>query len=382
MSTVKFIHTSDWQLGMTRRFLKDGGQERFDAARFACLRKIAALCREENCRFVLVAGDVFESNQVSRKTIVRALEAIRDIPAPVILLPGNHDPLDYGSVYRQPAFKEFMPDNLRVLAEGEPLRVIPGVEVVGAPWPAKRLAENPLGGVLADLPAGAEVLRIVLAHGPVDSYGEFPDQAAVIRMADLRKALVEGKAHYVCLGDKHSYACLDGISENDPHGRVYYSGTPEATAFRETDPGWINVVELSPEGAVSRKARSGVWHFHEVTAELGGGADIEELARQLAAWPDKETSVLRLVIRGLLDLAEVGALDRMLAHFADLYAAFEVERGALHSSVDPGDPAWSGYSGFAAAAAGRLCETVRRGDGDIEAARDALLLLNRLAARR
>ncbi len=377
---VKFLHTSDWQLGMTRRFLKDGRQELFDAARFACIRKIAALCRAEDCRFVLVAGDVFEANQVARKTIVRALEALGEVPVPVFLLPGNHDPLDYGSVYRQPAFREFAPDNVRVVADSAPLAVAPGVELVGAPWPAKRLAENPLRAALAALPARSEVLRIILAHGPIDAYGEFPDQAAVIRAADLREALGNAKAHYVCLGDKHSYTCLDGAV--GCAGRVYYSGTPEATAFREADPGWVNLVELRPDGAVSRKVRTGAWHFHEVAAELSGRESVAELGKQLAALPDKETSVMRLVLGGLLELGEVAALDQMLAHFADLYASFEVEREGLHSSVNPGDPALASYSGFAAATAGRLGGMVEQGGPDAETARDALLLLNRLAGRR
>ncbi len=375
---VKFIHSSDWQLGMTRRFLKDGRQELFDAARFACIRKIAALCREEDCRFVVVAGDVFESNQVARKTIVRALEALGEVPVPVFLLPGNHDPLDYGSVYRQPAFLEFKPENVRVVTDSRPIAALPGVELVGAPWPAKRLAENPLREALATLPAAAEVLRIILAHGPVDGCGEFPDQAALIRTAFLREILDNGKAHYVCLGDKHSYTGLDAAGGGA--GRVYYSGTPEATAFREVDPGWVNLVELSPDGAVSRKVRTGVWHFHEVAAELSGPESVTELGGQLAALPDKETSVMRLVLGGLLELGEVAALDKMLAHFADLYASFEVERGGLHSSVNPADPAAGSCSGFAAAAAGRLGVMAGGGGEEAVAARDALLLLNRLAA--
>ena len=72
---VKFLHTADWQLGMTRHFLAGEAQPRFDGARIDVIRTIGALAVDEGCSFVVVCGDVFESNQVSRQVILRAFEA-------------------------------------------------------------------------------------------------------------------------------------------------------------------------------------------------------------------------------------------------------------------------------------------------------------------
>ena len=33
---IRFLHTSDWQLGMTRKFLAEGAQERFAAKLLVC----------------------------------------------------------------------------------------------------------------------------------------------------------------------------------------------------------------------------------------------------------------------------------------------------------------------------------------------------------
>ena len=70
-----FLHTGDWQLGMTRHFFSEGVQERFAQSRFDAIRELGRIA-EEDCRFVVVCGDVFESNLVERKSPARAIEAL------------------------------------------------------------------------------------------------------------------------------------------------------------------------------------------------------------------------------------------------------------------------------------------------------------------
>jgi DNA repair exonuclease SbcCD nuclease subunit len=132
---TKFLHTADWQLGMTRHFLSDEAQARFTAARIETITTVGALAVEEGCSFVVVAGDVFESNQVERQVVVRSLEAMKATPGVTFyLLPGNHDPLDAASVFRSKSFVDNRPDNVVVLESSEPVLAAEGVEVVGAPW--------------------------------------------------------------------------------------------------------------------------------------------------------------------------------------------------------------------------------------------------------
>jgi len=73
---------------MTRYFLSEGSQERFTQARFDAIRTLGRIAKEEGCQFMLVCGDAFESNQVDRKTVARSLEALKDVPVPVFILPG------------------------------------------------------------------------------------------------------------------------------------------------------------------------------------------------------------------------------------------------------------------------------------------------------
>ena len=116
MSMVKFLHTTDWQLGMARHYLGHDAQARFSAARLDAIEQMAQLATNELCEFVVVCGDVFESNQVQRQVLVRAFEKMAAFPQlTFFLLPGNHDPLDASSIYNSPTFIERRPENVKVL---------------------------------------------------------------------------------------------------------------------------------------------------------------------------------------------------------------------------------------------------------------------------
>ncbi|MDR1151596.1 MAG: metallophosphoesterase, partial [Bifidobacteriaceae bacterium] len=135
---MRFIASGDWQLGMAARFLDDQARPRFVQARFDAVREIGRLAQERGAAFVVVCGDVFESNQLDRQIVSRTFEALRGFTVPVVLLPGNHDPLDAASIYDSPAFTSGVPDQVHVLRDSEPFEVVPGVEIVGAPWFSKR----------------------------------------------------------------------------------------------------------------------------------------------------------------------------------------------------------------------------------------------------
>ena len=112
---MRFVHTADWQLGMTRYFLNGEAQPRYSAARRDVVAGLGSLAAEVGAEFVVVAGDVFEDNQLAPRVVSQSLEAMRAIGVPVYLLPGNHDPLDASSVYTSALFTAECPDNVTVL---------------------------------------------------------------------------------------------------------------------------------------------------------------------------------------------------------------------------------------------------------------------------
>ncbi|MCD8350535.1 MAG: DNA repair exonuclease [Planctomycetaceae bacterium] len=363
-----FLHTSDWQLGMTRRFLNDGRDD-FAKARLSVIRRMADIVRERGCGFVVVCGDVFDSNHVAPATVSRALEAMRQIPVPVYLLPGNHDAYNDASVYRHPRFTNHKPDNVIVVADTNPIAAADGVELVGAPFLEREPEYNPLHGVLADLQPMTDGVRILLGHGAVDRFAQQSDSSSRLSFDLLEAAVKDGRAAYIALGDKHSFQQVDA------EGRIFYSGTPEVTAFREPDPGWVAVVDVDPLGVRVEKVRTGTWTFVEMNEEaVQGDEAVRDLLARLQRMADKDRCVLRLVLSGLIDLAELDDLQSGLEHESHLFAAFDCDMSELHATAD-GAAGFERFTGFAADTVATLRETMARGGDDAQAAQGALALL-------
>jgi DNA repair exonuclease SbcCD nuclease subunit len=380
---MRFLHTADWQLGMTRHFLAGDAQPRYSAARRDAVAGLGALAAEVGAEFVVVAGDVFEHNQLAPQVIGQSLEAMRAIGIPVYLLPGNHDPLDASSVYTSPLFAAERPDNVVVLDRAGIHQVRPGLEIVAAPWRSKAPTTDLVAEVLEDL-CPASVTRVLVAHGGVDVLDPDRDKPSVIRLAGLDDALDRGTVHYVALGDKHS---LTRVGDS---GRVWYSGSPEVTNFDdvESNPGHVLVVEIAetdPRRTVSVTARDvGHWRFVTLHRQVDTSRDIADLDMNLDLMTEKERTVVRLALTGSLTVTDRAALDACLDRYARLFAWLGIWERHTDLAVIPADGEFTdlGIGGFAAAAVEELMATAREGDAESAVdAQAALALLLRLADR-
>ncbi len=357
---MRFLHTADWQLGMGRHFLGEEARHRFMQARIDAVRAMADLARAEGCAFAVAAGDLFENNQVDRRTLGRAIEAMAAFPCPLFLLPGNHDPHDAGSIWRRREFADRK--SITVLADDRIHEVGPGLQVVGAPWASKRPRRDLVAEACAKLEPLPGGVRVLVAHGTVTGFGD--DVPERIDLPRARRALDEGRIHYLALGDRHS------TTEVAP--RVWYSGAPEATDYGETDSGHALVVSLDGGGCAVRKHRTGRWRFLRREFTLNGAADLEQAEAEIAALESKDTTILKADLVGSLTLAERARLDGLLDRARDLLAAVEERDGDLVLRPDEILAGDLGLAGFARATA----EELARHPEDA-VARDALQLLYR-----
>ena len=380
---TRFIHTSDWQLGMTLHFLSPESQARYSQARIDAVADIGRVAAERDCEFVVVCGDVFETSRVSRQVVARACEAMAAIPVPVLLLPGNHDPLDAGSVYTSDCFTTRQPSNVRLLTGNDSERPVSGVEVLGAPWRSKRPLEDLLARACLDLAPDPTVLRILVGHGVVDSLDPDRDNPAQINGSQLEASLIARRVHYVALGDRHSTTNVGAT------GRLWYSGTQEVTDFDEVDPGNVLVVDLGlptsdePAGTVHvEPVGLGQWRFLRQRFELSDDT-VGDLEQWLSALPDKQRTVVKFSLVGALTLAGYSRVQTVLDHYVDLLAG--LQRWERHTELvvlpDVGELDELGLSGFAEQTLHQLVDEATAGDGNV-VARDALALLHRLAGAR
>ena len=91
--TVKFIHTSDWQIGKVFCFVDNATMGLLQEARLRSISRLGELAGEHGAAHILVAGDVYDMETLSPRSLNQPLERMRGFSSVRWhLLPGNHDP--------------------------------------------------------------------------------------------------------------------------------------------------------------------------------------------------------------------------------------------------------------------------------------------------
>ncbi|MFM7676086.1 MAG: exonuclease SbcCD subunit D [Synechococcus sp.] len=176
---LRFLHTADWQLGKPYARVADPDKRaRLRQERLAAIGRLGAVAQQQGAAFIAVAGDLFDSPQPTRADVSAACSAIGALALPVLVIPGNHDHGDAGSLWQESYFLEEraqLAPNLTVLLERQPFPLAPlGLPGVVLPCPLLRRAEplDPTAWLRSlDFSPWAAEPRLVLAHGSIQGFG-------------------------------------------------------------------------------------------------------------------------------------------------------------------------------------------------------------------
>lgn len=237
---MKIIHTADIHLDAS--FAAAGYPPGFGNQRRQALRdvfsKIIERAQTWPADAVLIAGDLFEHDRVSRDTIAflrECFEALR--PIPIFIAPGNHDPFMELSPYTtaawpanvhifdQPAWTEHELQHIPLTVHGF---AFDGIDLSHNPFPELRVSED-------------DRVHIAIAHG--SERGHQPEGSKSYAPFDALSIAQPG-LHYVALGHFHSVTPILGNFDTV----MYYSGTPEGHGFGEAGPRHYLEVEIDTAG--------------------------------------------------------------------------------------------------------------------------------------
>ena len=296
---------------------------------------------------------------------------MREMRVPVYLLPGNHDPFTPDALYRGDVWRRECPSNVHVLGSQAPVVVRDGVVLLPCPLLERHTLGDATEHLTPDL-GPADHVRIGVAHGGILEIlqGMAGFDEPIHNAVPIDRA-ARGRLDYLALGDWHGLLPIDE--------RTWYSGTPEATRFKEQDPGKVLVVEIDAPGAVPRVTPQEVFGlaWKKVEINLDGAADLAGLERLLDGIPRKDTTLLELTLVGTIDAATRARLDiEILDKAKDRFCFVRVRDEKLHTVLGAEALASLPSEGWMGQVVARLQGTIE-GASDAERER-ALRLLYRL----
>lgn len=312
---MRFVHTSDWQIGMKASGLGATGAK-VREQRFETGKRVVEAANRFGAEFLLVAGDLFEHNAVSRVLVHRVADILGGHNGPVFIIPGNHDPFVPGSVWEHPVWSE--KSNLKILVRREVVEV-PGGWLYPCPLYEKNSGADPTAWIRA---ADRTAINIGIAHGTVEGVHQEEPDYPIPRDAASRSGL-----DYLALGHWHS---VTRYPDPAGHCRMAYAGTHETTKFGERESGRILKITIGHAGAPPEVETESVGAMTWLTLEkqLSAPGDFNALRRELDALANPDRTLLDIRLGGLLAAADRPELMR-------LYEIAQAGR-FLHVQVDDG----------------------------------------------
>lgn len=330
--TVRIFHTADLHLGM--KFVHGYPppiQKKLVRARYDALGRALALANKHKCHIFLVAGDLFDSHQLSAKDIHTAVETLNQFEGSlVVIMPGNHD-------YIQPSSELWARFSSKagscVLLMDKPVpydlrRYELNLVVYPAPCTSRLSPENAIGWIKACPKVSGETFRIGVAHGSVKGISpDFNEQYYPMTQEELRSLGLD----LWLMGHTHvRYPDVEQGTEE----RILFPATPEPDGFDRIHLGYAWIVDLGDGHSFRyRSIQTGKYRFIDRHVTLSGEDDLENLKSEFKKLKT-DNALVRLQLTGRLPSDVLERLDdlRQALEKRVLYL-LKFDRTGLHQAV-------------------------------------------------
>lgn len=292
---MKFVHAADLHIDSPLRGLEryDGAPaERARLATRAALKNLVDLCLDEEVAFLVISGDLFDSDWRDFNTahfVVNQFQRLKQREVPIIVIRGNHDSSD------EMTYKVPWPGNLRLLDCKKPETVALeslGVAIHGMSFPTRAVEDNLVPRYPDPI---RDLLNIGLLH--TNATGSLAhDSYAPCGVPEL----VDKGYDYWALGHIHKRETL----HNFPH--VVYPGNTQGRHVRERGEKGCVLVTVADGEVSSLEFRSTDvlrWRLETVELDREDGVDdlrekVDARLRAIADEADGRLTAVRLELRG------------------------------------------------------------------------------------
>lgn len=229
MNPVKILHCADVHIGAAESSLGTLADSR-RAETLIAFERIIDLAKKEDIDILLIAGDLFNSNNVEKSFTDRVFDCFASIPnIKVVYSAGNHDPLNAESPFK----KYSLPDNLYVLDTNDCFVEFSDLNtrVYGKSFKEVYMQGSERFSLLAD----DNYINIMCIHGDLRS--DLNSDYNSITNDFIKTSGMD----YIALGHVHKRTDIGKI------GNTYlaYCGCPEGQGFDELGEKGVYIGEVS-----------------------------------------------------------------------------------------------------------------------------------------
>lgn len=282
--------------------------------------QMAEYAADREARVMLIAGDLFDSAHVTKRTRNTVMETIARYPAMDFLyLKGNHDTETFLDTWEE------RPDNLKMFGTEWTYYRYDNVVIAGAEF-----TEDNGAALYDSLVLNREDCNIVMLHGQTEKYRS-KEKAELVSLGALKNKNID----YLALGHIHSYRC----EPLDARGVYCYCGCPEGRGFDECGEKGFVWLETEENKITHKFVSCACRTVHEVPVDITGAEStpaVETRVREaLEEIPAED--LVKVSLTGKVSLAAERDLSYLTGRFANRFFAFKMNDRQVGLEVHPED---------------------------------------------
>lgn len=291
---IKILHTADVHLDSPFSSLDSRHAEIRRNELRAAFTSMMTYAKMNSADLILIAGDLFDDENVTRETILMLCREFENFGKPVFIAPGNHDPATQKSVWR----KNIFPKNVHIFTDDKLTSVDIdelNLTVYGFGFTSSNMTDIPIDGLVI---SDKNRLNLLVCHSDMLGVKAYNTDCPI-----TAEQLMSFGADYTALGHIHN------SPSPGPDGRWCYSGCLEPRGFDECGPKGACMVEIDKKNGRSditiKRVRFSKRRYEKGELALHDIYSMNDISEAISAYIREnklgEDTLLSLKLTGFVD---------------------------------------------------------------------------------
>lgn len=347
---IKILHTGDLHIGREYKKQEQENREiakKYRQARVQALENIVQIANQENCDYLIIAGDLYDKKEISLSLQKEVCSILNEYGGTVLVLPGNHDYYEGEDDKLWSRFLEFAGENVILARENKEIEM---GEICFYPCIChdRYSQENALGWLKEEEKYGENIeqnidlfkkekMRIGIAHGALEGLS-YDKERKYYYMT--RAELENCKMDLWLIGHTH----IPYPNQEEMVGeRILNAGTHQQTDIADRADGSVFLIEFPAQFSKEkekfsekihvRKIPTSVIHFEKREINLVHGESLQEKIEKSIQGMERENTTLRLIISGIALEEEYEQRQSIYREYEEQFLKFEVQDTELQQEI-------------------------------------------------
>lgn len=315
---MRLMHISDCHFGLQYKNVENlKVRDRLTEAREEALSKAVSVAGEEGCDAIVITGDLFESQRVTKKLVRRVCGILNAFAGgPVWVLPGNHDYYSSGGNPLWDCFRDMCGDHVFLFTAGRVEKeTLAGRTVCFYPCIChdRHDTGNALGWTKREVFDSAAV-NIGVAHGCIEGLS-YDKEGKYYTMR--RDELLAVGVDIWLVGHAHIPEPDIAFGEQIRQNKIYNAGTHQQTDVSNHTEGSVFVIDIDAGKKISaRRIRTGVLSFEAREIPMLPQMSLEDEIERLLQGLSGDT-VLRVSVSGTVSAEDYQNIEEYRRRLED-----------------------------------------------------------------